>query len=69
MAKRPPKPIQAKLPKQPKSFAKGDYVVLVWESKDGYEIEDESDGQKIQVQQFRCGARPNGKIAEHWDSK
>ena len=61
--KTPPKPIQAKLPKQPdRAFAKGDYVVLVWEL-DG---EDKS-GKAFKYNTFDVVRVQNGKIQEHWD--
>ena len=61
----PPKPIQAKLPKQPdRAFAKGDYVVLVWEL-DG---EDKS-GKAFKYNTFDVIRVQNGKIQEHWDGE
>lgn len=61
--KMPAKPIQAKLPKQPdRAFAKGDYVVLVWEL-DG---EDKS-GKAFKYNTFDVVRVQNGKIQEHWD--
>lgn len=61
--KTPAKPIQAKLPKEPnRAFAKGDYVVLVWEL-DG---EDKS-GKAFKYNTFDVVRVQNGKIQEHWD--
>jgi predicted SnoaL-like aldol condensation-catalyzing enzyme len=64
-AKMGAKPIQAKLPKQPdRAFAKGDYVVLVWEL-DG---EDKS-GKAFKYNTFDIIRVQNGKIQEHWDGE
>lgn len=61
--KTPAKPIQAKLPKEPdRAFAKGDYVVLVWEL-DG---EDKS-GKAFKYNTFDVVRVQNGKVQEHWD--
>lgn len=61
----PAKPIQATLPKQPvKAFAKGDYVVMVWEHDD-----EDSTGKKFQYNSYDVLRVENGKIKEHWDDK
>ena len=61
--KTPAKPIQAKFPKDPdRAFAKGDYVVLVWE----FSSEDKS-GKAFKYNTFDVVRVQNGKIQEHWD--
>jgi len=61
--KMPAKPIQAKLPQNPdRAFAKGDYVVLVWE----FSSEDKS-GKAFKYNTFDVIRVQNGKVQEHWD--
>ncbi len=63
--KAPVKPVNAALPKQPdRAFAKGDYVVLVWEL-DG---EDKS-GKAFKYNTFDVVLVRNGKVQEHWDGE
>ncbi len=64
----PVNPIPATLPpdRMPaKAFAKGDYVVLIWDRQ----APDPADSSKKYVYNDFDGFRiQNGKIAEHWDS-
>jgi predicted SnoaL-like aldol condensation-catalyzing enzyme len=64
--KRPTVAIPATLPHPPvKAFAKGDYVVMVWE----HEEADPGDSSKtFQFNTFDVMRVQNGKIQEHWDS-
>jgi predicted SnoaL-like aldol condensation-catalyzing enzyme len=64
--KRPAQPIPDTLPHPPvKAFAKGDYVVLVWEHED----KDPADPSKTYTfNTFDVMRVQNGKIQEHWDS-
>jgi predicted SnoaL-like aldol condensation-catalyzing enzyme len=64
--KRPAEPIPATLPHPPvKAFAKGDYVVMVWEHEDP----DPGDSSKTyKFNTFDVMRVQNGKIQEHWDS-
>lgn len=64
--KRPAQPIPVALPHPPvKAFAKGDYVVLVWEHQD----KDPADPSKTYTfNTFDALRVQNGKIQEHWDS-
>ena len=63
--KNPPRPIQASLPTQPaKSFAKGDYVVLVWEHPD----KDAISGTPYSYFTYDVVHVKDGKIQEHWSS-
>jgi len=63
---RPPQAIPDKLPNQPVvTFAKGDYVGLIWERED----KDPTDPSKIyRYNTFDVLRLQNGKIQEHWDS-
>jgi predicted SnoaL-like aldol condensation-catalyzing enzyme len=63
---RPARPIPATLPNPPiKTFAQGDYVVLVWE----HEAPDPADSSKTyKYNTFDVFRVTNGKIEEHWDS-
>ena len=68
IARRPPlNPIPATLPPDrtpAKAFAKGDYVVLVWER----EANDPANpGAKYKYNDFDLFRIENGHIAEHWD--
>jgi predicted SnoaL-like aldol condensation-catalyzing enzyme len=64
--KRPPQAIPATLPHPPlKAFAKGDYVVMVWE----HEEPDPTDPSKTyKFNTFDAVRIQNGKIQEHWDN-
>ena len=64
--KRPAQAIPDTLPHPPvKAFAKGDYVVLVWE----HEEPEPSDPSKTYAfNTFDVMRVQNGKIQEHWDS-
>ena len=64
--KRPSQPVPATLPHPPvKAFAKGDYVVMVWEHEDP----DPADSSKTyKFNTFDVMRVQNGKIQEHWDS-
>jgi len=64
--KRPAQPIPDALPHPPvKAFAKGDYVVLVWEHED----KDSADPSKTYTfNTFDVMRVQNGRIQEHWDS-
>ena len=63
----PVNPIPAAIPpdRMPaKAFAKGDYVVLVWER----EAKDPADASKTyKYNDFDAFRIDNGKLAEHWD--
>ena len=60
----PAKPIQAALPVKPdRVFAKGDYVVIVWELGDT-----DAKGKAYKYNTYDVVRVANGKIAEHWDS-
>jgi predicted SnoaL-like aldol condensation-catalyzing enzyme len=63
----PVNPIPATLPPQntpAKAFAKGDYVVLIWER----EAKDPADPSKMyKYNDFDLFRVENGKLAEHWD--
>ena len=63
----PVNPIPAKLPAEwtpVKSFAKGDYVVLIWE----HEGKDPADPSKTyKYNDFDLLRIKNGKVQEHWD--
>lgn len=60
----PAKPIQAALPTKPdRVFAKGDYVVIVWELGDT-----DAKGKAYKYNTYDVVRVANGKIAEHWDS-
>ena len=63
---RPPQPIPDKLPTPPVvTFAKGDYVGLIWERED----KDPTDpSQTYRYNTFDVLRIQNGKIQEHWDS-
>lgn len=61
--KMPKKPVKTALAKQPdRAFAKGDYVVLVWEL-DG----ENKDGKAFKYNTFDIVRVENAKIQEHWD--
>lgn len=63
--KNPPRPIQPALPMKPiQAFAKGDYVVLVWEHND----KDPKSGTPYKFITYDITRVKNGKIQEHWDS-
>ena len=64
--KRPAQAIPAALPHPPvKAFAKGDYVVMVWEHQEP----DPADASKTYTfNTFDVMRVQNGKIQEHWDS-
>jgi predicted SnoaL-like aldol condensation-catalyzing enzyme len=64
--RRPPRPIAATLANPPViQFAKGDYVVLVWERED----KDPADPAKTYKYNFFDVMRvKDGKVQEHWDS-
>ena len=63
----PVNPIPATLPPQntpARAFAKGDYVVLIWER----EAKDPADPSKMyKYNDFDLFRVENGKLAEHWD--
>jgi len=62
----PPQPIQPTLANPPvKEFAKGDYVVLIWERSE----KDPTDPSKTyKYNTFDTLRIQNGKVQEHWDS-
>jgi predicted SnoaL-like aldol condensation-catalyzing enzyme len=65
----PVNPIPATLPPQntpAKAFAKGDYVVLIWER----EAKDPADPSKMyKYNDFDLFRVENGQLAEHWDGE
>jgi predicted SnoaL-like aldol condensation-catalyzing enzyme len=68
LSRRPPvNPIPATLPPDrtpTKAFAKGDYVVLIWER----EAADPTDpSKKYKYNDFDLFRVENGQLAEHWD--
>jgi predicted SnoaL-like aldol condensation-catalyzing enzyme len=65
VSRTPAKPIQSKLPSPPaKSFAKGDYVVMVWEHSD----KDPKTSTPYKYFTYDVVRVKNGKIQEHWDN-
>jgi predicted SnoaL-like aldol condensation-catalyzing enzyme len=61
----PAQAIQPNLPKQPvKAFAKGDFVVMVWDHQD----KDPSSGTPYTFFTYDVVRVKNGKIQEHWDN-
>jgi predicted SnoaL-like aldol condensation-catalyzing enzyme len=66
LGKRSAQPIPDTLPHPPvKAFAKGDYVVLVWEHED----REPADASKTyRFNTFDVMRVQDGKIQEHWDS-
>jgi predicted SnoaL-like aldol condensation-catalyzing enzyme len=65
VSRTPAKPIQSKLPAPPaKAFAKGDYVVLVWDHAD----KDPKTSTAYKYFTYDVIRVKNGKIQEHWDS-
>ena len=63
--KNPPKPIQAKLPTSPtNTFAKGDYVVMLWEHPD----KDARTGTPYSFFTYDVTRVKDGKIQEHWNN-
>jgi predicted SnoaL-like aldol condensation-catalyzing enzyme len=60
----PKKPAAAKLPVEPnRVFAKGDYVVIVWELGGV-----DKKGTAFKYNTYDVVRVANGKVAEHWDS-
>jgi predicted SnoaL-like aldol condensation-catalyzing enzyme len=62
----PPQPIPDVLPNPPAvAFAKGDYVVLLWNHA---KVNPRNPTQTFQYSSFDIIRLQNGKIQEHWDS-
>jgi len=64
--RRPPEPIPDVLPNPPSvEFAKGDYVVLVWNHS---AVDPTRPNATYQYNSFDVIRLQNGKVQEHWDS-